>query len=66
MMAMPSWLETYYQGSFDLNSVNWKSNTLTDRMTKFTTISVLHATNKIILDSIDISFSNQERPADIF
>lgn len=52
------------EGPFDLNSVNWKSNTLTDRMTKFTTISVLHATNKIILDSIDISFSNQERPAD--
>lgn len=52
------------EGPFDVNSVNWKSNTLTDRMTKFSTISVLHSTNKIILDANDISFSNQERPSD--
>ena len=52
------------EGPFDINSVNWKSNTLTDRMTKFSTISVLHASYKIILVSLGISFSNQERPSD--
>lgn len=52
------------EGPFDVSSVNWQSNTLTDRMTKFSTISVLHSTNKIILDAYEISFSNQERPSD--
>ena len=51
-------------GPFSLDTVNWKSNTLTDRSTTFTTISVLHTTNKIILDSIGITFSSQERPSE--
>lgn len=52
------------EGPFDIESVNWKSNTLTERMTKFSTISVLHSTSKIILDAYDITFANQERPSD--
>jgi DNA sulfur modification protein DndB len=44
--------------------VNWRSNTLTERMTKFTTISVLYESAKVLLGKVDTQFRPDEEKLD--
>lgn len=44
--------------------VNWSSNTLTERMIKFTTVSVLYESAKAIIGKVDTQFRPDEKTLD--
>ncbi len=44
--------------------VNWKSNTLTERMTKFTTISVLYESARALLGKVETQFRPEDDKLD--
>lgn len=52
------------EGGIDDGIVDWKSNTLSDRSTKLTTISVLYDSVRRMLDANGVHQDGQQRPSD--